>query len=78
MNQLEDVSFGFTRQSFRRATIMEFWLTIVFGASEIELQAARAATYYYSTGVDVVLARTIDSGIVAGVVRVTVLKEKIE
>jgi hypothetical protein len=78
MNRLEAVSFTITTQSQRHMTIMEFWLTVVFGAAEIGFLGASIATWYYRTGIGVVLAWTAGSSIIAGLTLIWVLKGKID
>jgi hypothetical protein len=78
MNKLEAVSFAITTQSQRHTTLMQFWLTIVFGATEIGFLGASLATWYYRTGLAVVLAWTIGATIVSGLTLMLVLRGKIE
>ena len=78
MDRLEAVSFTITTQSQRHMTLMAFWLMVVFGAMEIGFLAATIATWYYRTGVGVVLAWTVGSTIVSGFTLVTILRRKIE
>jgi len=59
-------------------TLMQFWLTIVFGASEIGFIAASIATWYYRTGLWTVLAWTIGSALASGLLLALLLKGKVE
>jgi len=76
--RLEAVSFAITTRSQRHLTLLQFWLTIVFGASEIGFIAASISTWYYRTGLVTVLAWTIGSAIVTGVGLAALLRGKVE
>jgi hypothetical protein len=78
MERLEAVSFAITTRSQRHMTLMQFWLTIVFGASEIGFIAASISTWYYRTGLGAVLAWTIGASVVSGLVLVLLLRGKVE
>lgn len=66
MDRLEAVSFEITTRYQNRMTLLQFWLTIVFGATEIGFIASGIATWYYRTGLWAVLAWTIGAAVVAG------------
>jgi hypothetical protein len=76
--RLEAVSFAITTRSQRHLTLLQFWLTIVFGASEIGFIAASISTWYYRTGLGAVLAWTIGSALVTGVGLAALLRGKVE
>lgn len=78
MERMEAVSFAITTRSQRHMTLMQFWLTIVFGASEIGFIAASISTWYYHTGLIVVLAWTLGSALVSGLGLALLLKGKVE
>ena len=78
MERLEAVSFAITTRSQRHMTLLQFWLTIVFGASEIGFIAASIATWYYRTGLGVVLAWTIGATLVTGLGLAALLRSNVE
>jgi hypothetical protein len=78
MERLEAVSFAITTRSQRHMTLLQFWLTIVFGASEIGFIAASISTWYYRTGLLAVLAWTIGAALVSGLGLALLLKGKVE
>jgi len=78
VERMEAVSFAITTRSQRQMTLLQFWLTIVFGASEIGFIAASIATWYYRTGLDAVLAWTIGAAVVSGVGLAALLRGKVE
>lgn len=78
MERLEAVSFAITTRSQRHMTLMQFWLTIVFGASEIGFIAASISTWYYRTGLGAVLAWTIGAALISGLGLALLLKGKVE
>jgi len=74
MERLEAVSFAITTRSQRQMTLLQFWLTIVFGASEIGFIAASIATWHYRTELVAVLAWTIGATLVSGLGLALLLK----
>jgi hypothetical protein len=78
MERLEAVSFAITTRSQLHMTLLQFWLTIVFGASEIGFIAASIATWYYRTGLGAVLAWTIGAALVTGLGLAALLRGKVE
>jgi hypothetical protein len=78
MERMEAVSFTITTRSQRQMTLLQFWLTIVFGASEIGFIAASIATWYYHTGLGTVLAWTVGASLVSGLVLVLLLWGKVK
>jgi hypothetical protein len=77
IERLEAVSFAITTRSQRHMTLLQFWLTIVFGASEIGFIAASIATWYYRTGLWTVLAWTVGASLVTGLGLAMMLKRKV-
>lgn len=78
MERMDAVSFTITTRSQRHMTLLQFWLTIVFGASEIGFIAASIATWYYRTGLGAVLAWTVGASVVSGLILVLLLRGKVE
>lgn len=76
--RLEAVSFAITTRSQRHMTLLQFWLTIVFGASEIGFLAASIATWYYRTGLWTVLGWTVGASVVTALILVLLLRGKVE
>lgn len=77
-DRLDTVSFGITTRSQRQMTLLQFWLTIVFGATEIGFIATSIATWYYSGGVWTVLAWTVGAAVASGLLLALLLKGKLE
>jgi hypothetical protein len=78
MERLEAVSFAITTRSQRHMTLLQFWLTIVFGASEIGFIAASIATWYYRSGLGIVLSWTIGAALLSGLGLALLLRGKVE
>lgn len=78
MDRLEAVSFTITMRSQQHVNLLQFWLTIVFGASGIGFSAASIATWYYRTGLGAVLAWTIGAALISGLGLALLLKGKVE
>jgi len=78
IERLEALSFAITTRSQRNMTLLQFWLTIVFGASEIGFIAASISTWYYHTGLLSVLAWTIGSALASGLGLLLLLKGKVK
>jgi len=78
MERLEAVSFTITTRSQRHTTLLQFWLTIVFGASEIGFIAAGIATWHYRTGLWTVLAWTVGAALITGLGLAALLRGKLE
>ena len=66
MVRLDAVSFAITTRYQNQMTLLQFWLTIVFGATEIGFIAASIATWYYRTELWAVLAWTLGAALVSG------------
>jgi hypothetical protein len=78
IDRLETVSFEITMRYQKRTTLLQFWLTIVFGATEIGFIASSIATWYYHSELWAVLAWTIGVSLVTGLGLVAVLRGKME
>jgi hypothetical protein len=57
--------------------MLQFWLTIVFGATGIGFLAEAIATWYYRTGLLAVIAWTIGATLVSGAALVVMLRGKL-
>jgi hypothetical protein len=78
MERLEAVSFTITTRSQQHVNLLQFWLTIVFGASGIGFSAASIATWYYRTGLWTVLGWTLSATLVTGIGLALLLRGKVE
>jgi len=78
MDRLDAVSFALTTRYQKRMTLLQFWLTIVFGATEIGFIASGIAAWYYRTEFWAVLAWTLGSSLAAGLMLVLLLRGKVE
>lgn len=78
MERLEAVSFTITTRSQLHMTLLQFWLTVVFGASEIGFIAASISTWYYHTELGAVLAWTIGAALITGFGLAALLRGKVE
>ncbi|MBD3773131.1 MAG: hypothetical protein IE917_16790 [Betaproteobacteria bacterium] len=77
MDRLEAVSFEITTRYQKRMTTLQFWLTIVFGATEIGFIASSIATWYYKTELGAVLGWTVGAALVSGIGLVALLRGKL-
>jgi hypothetical protein len=77
MNRLETVSFEITTRYQQRTTSLQFWLTIVFGATEIGFIASGIASWYYQTELLAVLAWTAGTAVATGVGLAALLRGKL-
>ena len=77
MDRLETVSFTLTTRYQQRMTEMQFWLTVVFGATEIGFIASGIATWFYRNELGAVLAWTIGAALATAVVLVALLRGRI-
>lgn len=77
-DRLDMVSFTLTTEYQQHMTVLQFWLTVVFGATEIGFIAASIATWYYRSGLGAVLAWTVGTAVVSGAVLVTLLRQKLK
>jgi hypothetical protein len=76
-DRLDMVSFTLTTAYQKQMTALQFWLTVVFGATEIGFIASSIATWYYGNGLSVVLAWTIGASAVSGLILVALLRNKL-
>ncbi len=76
-DRLDMVSFSLTTNYQQRVTLLQFWLTVVFGATEIGFIAASIATWYYGTGLGLVLAWTVGATAVSALILVALLRNKL-
>ena len=74
MDRLESVSFSLTTRYQQRMTEMQFWLTVVFGATEVGFIASSIATWRYRDELGVVLAWTLGATLVTAGVLVALLR----
>jgi len=58
-------------------TALQFWLTVVFGATEIGFIAASIATWYDASGLGTVLAWTVGAAALSGGILVALLRRRI-
>ena len=78
MTRLDAVSFAITTRYQKRMTVLQFWLTMVFGATEIGFIASGIATWHYKTELSMVLAWTVGTSIFAAVVIAALLRGKLD
>lgn len=78
MDRLETVSFAITTRYQKRMTLLQFWLTVVFGATEIGFIASGIATWYYRAELGAVLGWTVGASVVSGLILVLLLRGKVE
>jgi len=74
MARLDAVGFEITTRYQNRMTRLQFWLTIVFGATEIGFIASGIATWHYRTELGAVLAWTIGAAVASGLLLALVLR----
>jgi hypothetical protein len=77
-DRLEAVSFAITTRYQKHMTVMGFWLTVVFGASEIGFIASGIATWYYNEGLALVLAWTIGGILFSALALVALLWRRVK
>ena len=78
MDRLQTVSFALTTRYQQRMMQMQFWLTVVFGATEIGFIAASIATWHYRTELGAALAWTLGAAVVSAGVLVALLSQRME
>ncbi len=78
MTRLDAVSFTITTRYQKRMTVLQFWLTLVFGATEIGFIASGIATWYYKSELSLVLAWTVGTAILAALVIASLLRGKLD
>jgi len=77
MERLETVSFAITTRYQKRMALLQVWLTVVFGATEVGFIAASIAIWYYKADLFAILAWTVGASIVSGLVLVSLLRGKV-
>jgi hypothetical protein len=78
MTRLDAVSFAITTRYQKRMTVLQFWLTLVFGATEIGFIASGIATWHYKTELLLVLAWTVGTSIAAAIIIASLLRGKLD
>lgn len=78
MTRLDAVSFAITTRYQKRMTVLQFWLTLVFGATEIGFIASGIATWYYKSELSLVLAWTAGTAIMAAIIIASLLRGKLD
>jgi hypothetical protein len=78
MTRLDAVSFAITTRYQKRMTVLQFWLTLVFGATEIGFIASGIATWHYKTELSLVLAWTVGTAILAAIIIASLLRRKLD
>jgi hypothetical protein len=78
MTRLDAVSFAITTCYQKRMTALQFWLTLVFGATEIGFIASGIATWHYKTELSLVLAWTVGTAIMAAIIIALLLRGKLD
>ncbi len=74
MDRLETVSFTLTTGYQQRMTDMQFWLTVVFGATEVGFIASSIATWHYRDDLGAVLAWALGATLVTAGALVALLR----
>ena len=74
--RLESISFRLTTGYQQRMTEMQFWLTVVFGATEIGFIASGIATWYYRSELGAVLAWTVGAALLTAGVLIALLRKR--
>lgn len=77
IDRLEMVSFTLTTHAEQRMTMLQFWLTVVFGATEIGFIASGIATWYYDSGLARVLFWTLGATGVSAAVLILALRNRL-
>ncbi len=78
MDRLDAVSFEITMRYQKKMTLFQFWLTIVFGATEIGFIASGIATWYYYKNLWLVLAWTVGTALISGFFLVFIFRKKLK
>jgi fatty acid desaturase len=76
-DRLDMVSITLTTEYQQRMTALQCWLTVVFGATEVGFIAASLATWYYRSGLWVVLAWTVGAAVLSDGVLVALLRRRL-
>lgn len=78
MTRLDAVSFEITTLYQKRTTVLQSWLTLVFGVTGIGSIASGIATWHYKTELSMVLAWTVGTSILAAIVIALLLRGKLD
>ena len=78
MTRLDAVSFEITTLYQKRTTVLQSWLTLVFGVTGIGSIASGIATWHYKTELSMVLAWTAGTSILAAIVIALLLRGKLD
>jgi hypothetical protein len=78
IDRFDAVSFEITTRYQKHMTVLQFWLTIVFGATEIGFIASSIATWHYHTELGAVLGWTIGAALVSGLGLAFLLRGRVE
>lgn len=78
MTRLDAVSFEITTLYQKRTTVLQSWLTLVFGVTGIGSIASGIATWHYKTELSMVLAWTAGTSILAAMVIALLLRGKLD
>ncbi|MDM7912712.1 MAG: hypothetical protein QUS09_06410, partial [Methanotrichaceae archaeon] len=62
----------------KHMTLLQFWLTVVFGATEIGFIATSIATWYYRADLGAVLAWTVGTALASGLLLTLLLRRRLE
>ncbi|MDP3961260.1 MAG: hypothetical protein Q8Q26_14580 [Pseudorhodobacter sp.] len=75
--RLDMVSFTLTTHAGARMTLLQFWLTVVFGATEIGFIASGIATWYFDSGLAKVLFWTLGATGFSAAVLILALRNRL-
>ena len=78
MDRLDAVSFAITTRYQKHMTLLQFWLAIVFGATEIGFIASGIATWHYRAELGAVIAWTVGVSAVSALILWVLLRGKVE
>jgi hypothetical protein len=78
MLRLDSVSFAITTRYDKHMTLLQFWLTVVFGATEIGFIATSIATWYYRADLGAVLAWTVGTALASSILIALLLRRRLE
>lgn len=77
IGRLDMLSFTLTTHAEQRMTLLQFWLTVVFGATEIGFIVSSIATWYYDSGLATVLAWTVGATVISAVMLIAALRNRL-
>lgn len=78
IDRLDTVSFTITTRYQNQMSLLGFWLTIIFGATEIGFIASSIAVWYYHTDLLAVLAWTIVPTLLSALTLWLILRKKVQ